>query len=120
MENSFCKLSSTIQNHCSRSQSIGNLMKQYANEADLLSKPQKLTNSSFKLQYGTIITHLLLFYTESGRNCAKTYSFLEYTPEKCFNNFVQSAVEARRQCDENPNSSEVTETMKLLANSSYG
>ena len=34
--------------------------------------------------------------------------------------FVQSAVDARRQGDENPNSSNVAETMKLLANSSYG
>ena len=41
-------------------------------------------------------------------------------PVKCFNNFVQSAVNARREGDENPNSSVVAETMKLLANSSYG
>ena len=33
---------------------------------------------------------------------------------------MQSAVSARREGDENPNSSVVTETMKLLANSSYG
>ena len=33
---------------------------------------------------------------------------------------MQSAVDARRQGDENPNSSVVPETMKLLASSSYG
>ena len=33
---------------------------------------------------------------------------------------MQSAVDARRQSDENPNSSVVAETMKLIANSSYG
>ena len=33
---------------------------------------------------------------------------------------MQSAVDAIRQGDENPNSSVVAETMKLLANSSYG
>ena len=33
---------------------------------------------------------------------------------------MKSAVNARRQGDENPNSSVVAETMKLLANSSYG
>ena len=37
---------------------------------------------------------------------------------KCFK-FVQSAVNARREGDEIPNST-VAETMKLLANSSYG
>ena len=33
---------------------------------------------------------------------------------------MQSAVDACREGDENPNSSVVEETMKLLANSSYG
>ena len=33
---------------------------------------------------------------------------------------MQSAVEARRKGDENPNSSVVAETMKLLVNSPYG
>ena len=45
---------------------------------------------------------------------------MEYIPVKCFNNFVQSAVDAHREGDENPNSSVVAETKKLLANSSYG
>ena len=33
---------------------------------------------------------------------------------------MQAAVNARREGDENPNSNFVAETMKLLANSSYG
>ena len=45
---------------------------------------------------------------------------MEYIPVKCFTKFVQSAFNARREGDENPNSSVVAETMKLLANSSYG
>ena len=50
----------------------------------------------------------------------KIYHFVEYIPVKCFKIFVQSAVNARREGEENPNSSVVAETMKLLANSSYG
>ena len=50
----------------------------------------------------------------------KIYRFVQYTPRKCFNNFVQSAVDARRQGDENSNSTVVAENMKLLANSAYG
>ena len=46
--------------------------------------------------------------------------FQQYTPNKCFNSFVQSAVNTRRQGNENPNSSVVAETRKLLANSFYG
>ena len=39
---------------------------------------------------------------------------------KCLNNFAQSALNARKEEDENPSSTGVAETMKLLANSSYG
>ena len=42
----------------------------------------------------------------------------KYNPVKYFNKFVQTAVNARREGDENPNSSVVAETMMLLANSS--
>ena len=44
---------------------------------------------------------------------------MKNSPVKSFNKFVQSAVNARRERDENPNSSVVAETMKLLARSSY-
>ena len=50
----------------------------------------------------------------------KNYRFVENIPVKCFKNFVQSALNARPEGDENPNSSVVAETMKLYANSSYG
>ena len=49
----------------------------------------------------------------------KNYRFMEYIPVKCFKKFVESAVSARREGDENPKSSVVAETMKLLASSSY-
>ena len=57
---------------------------------------------------------------ELGLQCTKIYSFVQYTPRKCFNNFVKSVVDARRQGDENPLSGVVAETMKFLDNSSYG
>ena len=76
--------------------------------------------SSFNLTDGTIVSPMLLFYLKLGLVCRKIYRFVQYTPRNCFNNFVQSAVGAQRQGDENPNSSVVAETMKLLSNSSYG
>ena len=98
---------------------IGDLMKNYAEEERLLSQPRKMLISSFTLQNGTLITPLLLFYLQLDLVCTKIHRFVEYTPKKCFNSFVQSAVDSRRQGHENPNSSVVAETMKLLANSSY-
>ena len=99
---------------------IGDFMKNYAEEEKLLSQPQTMLISSFILQKGTFITPLLLFYLQLGLVVTKIHRFVEYTPKKFFNSFVQSAVDARRQADENPNTSVVAETMKLLARGSYG
>ena len=94
-------------------------MKNYAEEEKLLSQPRKMLISSFILQNGTLIT-LLLFYLQLGLVVTKIHRFVEYTLKKRFNSFVQAAVDTRRKSDENPKSSVVAETMKLLANSSYG
>ena len=99
---------------------IRSLMQDYAEKGGLLCQPRKMLISSFFLENGTLITPLLLFYLELGLVCKKIYRFVEYTPVKCFNKFVQSAVDARREGDENPNSNVVAETMKFPANSSYG
>ena len=76
--------------------------------------------SSFTLQNGTLITPLLLFYFQPGLVVTKIHRFVEDNPNKSFNSFVQAAVHARRQIDENPNSGVVAETMKLPGNSFYG
>ena len=99
---------------------IGDLMKNYGEKGRFLSQPRKMLISSFTLQNGTLITLLLLFYLQLRLVVTKIHCFVEYTPKKGFNSFVQSAVDARRKGDENPNSSAVADKMKLLANSSYG
>ena len=87
---------------------FGDYMRDYAVENNLLKQPQRMLISSFNLENGTIITPLLNFYTSLRLKCTRIYRF------------VQSVVDARRSGDENPDSSVVAETMKLLGNSSYG
>ena len=76
--------------------------------------------SCFTLQNGTLITLLLKFHLEKCLVCTKKHRHAEYAPQKFYNSFWQSAVDATRQRDEHPTSSVVAETMKLLAISSYG
>ena len=83
------------------------------------SQPRKMLISSFILQNGTL-TPLLFFHLQLGLFCMKIHRFLKYIPKKCFNSFAQSAVDARRQGDESPNSNIVAESTKLPTNSSYG
>ena len=79
-----------------------------------------MLKTSFRLQNGTLITPLLLFYFQLGLVVTKTHGFVEYNAKKCFNKFVLSAVDASRQCDENASSKVIPETLKLLANSFFG
>ena len=95
-------------------------MKTYAEEEGIMSQPREKLISSFTFQKRTLITPLLLFYLQFGLVCTKIHRFVEYNPKKCFNSFMQSAVNARRQGDKIPNSSVVAETMKFLPSSSYG
>ena len=76
--------------------------------------------SSFNLKKGTIITPLQNFYIFLALKCTRIQRFVQYTPRKSFNTFVQLVVDAKRGGDENPDPCVVAETMKLLGNSSYG
>ena len=95
------------------------LMHGYAEMEGLMSKPQRRLLCSFESRNGTIITPLYGFFIITDLLCTKVYQLIKYTPVNCFINFVQSAVDARRQRDENPYSNAVGETMTLLANSSH-
>ena len=86
----------------------------------MLKHPQRMLISSFKLENGTVITPLFNFYLKLGLQCTKIYRFVQYTPQKFFNNFVQSVVDARREGDKNLLSGVVAETSKLLGNSCHG
>ena len=95
-------------------------MKEYAEKEGLLTQPRKLLISSYFLENAKIITPLLLFHLDLGLVCKKIHHSVHFTPMMCCNNFVHSAVFARRDGVENPNPIVVAETMKLLANISYG
>ena len=69
-------------------------MKDYAEKEGLLRQPRKMLISSYFLENGTLITPLLLLYLDLGLVCEKIHRFVQYIPVKCFNQVVQSAVNA--------------------------
>ena len=71
---------------------IGEYLKTYAKENDLLKQPQRMLISSFKLTNGTLIAPLSNFYLDLGLQCTKISCFVQYTPHKVFNSFIQSVL----------------------------
>ena len=120
LQSCFSNFPPVFKNTVVSGEDIGSLMREDAEKEIIMPQPRRMLISSFFLINSTNITPLLLFFLKRGLVCKNIPRFVQYTPRKCFNNFVQSAVDARRQGDENPNSSVVAETMKLLPNSSYG
>ena len=96
------------------------LMKEYAEKEGLLNQPRRMLISSYLLENEAIITPLLLVFVDLRLVSKNNYCFLQCTPMKCFNKFVPSAVNDRKEGGENPISSVVAETMKIPSNSFYG
>ena len=120
LREAFAKFAPIFKNIIVSKDDVGPSMKEYAEKEGLFTQPRRMLILSSFLENGTIITTLLLFHLDLGLVCMKIYRFVEYIPTKSFNSFFQSAVNIRREEDENPISSVVVETMKLLANSFYG
>ena len=78
----------------------GNLTRECAEKENVMAQPKRMLIPSFHLTNETLITSLLVFYWKLGLVCKKFHRFVRYLPKKCFNTFVQSAVNAGRQRDE--------------------
>ena len=55
-----------------------------------------------------------------GLKVAKIHQVIEYTPRRCFKNFVNEVSDARRAGDTSPDQAIIADTMKLIGNSGYG
>ena len=89
----FSSFPPIFKNNIVSTNDIGDLMKEYAEKEGIIPQPRRMLISSFILTNGTIITSSLLFYLKLGLVCKKIHRFVQYTHRKCFNNFVQSAVD---------------------------
>ena len=78
------------------------LWTEYSEEKNLLTQPRKKLLSSYFLKIGTIITPLLLFYPDLMLVRKNFHRSAPYKP-MCFSNFVQSAVNARKEENEHEN-----------------
>ena len=81
---------------------FGDIMKTYAEDHKLLTQPRRMLISSFQLIIGTIIRPLLSFYLDLGFECFQVHRLAQYTPLKCFNSPVQSAMKTWKEGDGNP------------------
>ena len=99
---------------------IGEMMREYAEEHNIMSQPRRSLIGSFKGEKILLATPLLQWYLEHGLVITHVYQVIQYWPDNCFEQFGKDVSNARRAGDRDPDQAIIADTMKLLGNSSYG
>ena len=99
---------------------IGEFMKAYAEENDIMKRPRRSLIGSMMGEKILYATPLLKWYLEHGLEVTRVYQVIEYTPKPCFKPFGDAVSNARRAGDADPSKAIIADTMKLVGNSSYG
>jgi len=95
---------------------IGEYMKEFAEENDIMSRPRRSLIGSYFGEKILLATPLLKWYLEHGLVVTRVYQVVEYTPKACFKPFGEAVSDARRDGDRDPNKAIITDTMKLVNN----
>ena len=97
---------------------IGDLMKAYAIQHNIMRRPRRSLIGSMKGEKILLATPLLKWYLEHGLKVSRVYEIVEYTPERCFEPFGNAVSDARRAGDADPSKAIIADTMKLVSASS--
>ena len=116
----FAEMSPIFENVEVSRNDIGDHMRQYTVDYDIMSQPRKSLIGSMFGSKIMIITPLLKWYLTKGLVVTRIYQVVEYSPAKCFQTFAKAVSDARRAGDADPNNKIIAETNKLDGNSSYG
>ena len=95
-------------------------MSEFAKLHGMLKRPQKSLIGSFFEKKILLLTPLLKWYLDHGLMVTKVYQIVQYKPLRCFEQFGNSVVQARRMGDANPSKAIIAETAKLSGNVMYG
>ena len=99
---------------------IGDVMRSFAEENDLLTKPRRMLIGSMFGKNILLITPLLQWYLRQGLVITKVHQVVEYEARACFEAAGKRVADARRAGDVDPDKSIISDMEKLMGNSYYG
>lgn len=99
---------------------IGNHMQDHVRQFGLSEKPRRLLIGGMRARQMLLATPLLKWYLEHGMVVTKIYQVIEFTPRRCFQDFVKEVSDNRRLGDCHPDKAIIADTSKLHGNSAYG
>ena len=101
-------------------EAIGEHMMQHCIDHHAPTTSRRLLVGGMKARQILLATPLLQWYLNHGLVVTRLYEIIEFSPVRCFKNFVDQGIDGRRQSDKDPNLVLLGDTFKILLNSSYG
>ena len=92
----FCPLFANVEVPFEK---IGETMQNHVTRFDLSTKPRRLLISGMKANKILLISNILEWYMRHGLIVTKIHQVIEYTPMKCFSQFVSEVTAAWREGD---------------------
>jgi hypothetical protein len=99
MKSKFAEMLPIFKNVEVSRDDIGDHMRQYAVDHDIMSQPRKSLVGSMFGEKIMVISPLLKWYVEHGLKVTQIHQVVEYTPATCFQKFGEQVSEARRAGD---------------------
>ena len=81
---------------------IGEFMKSYCEENDLLKTPRQMLISSYRAGCMLFITPLLKWYISHGLVIIRVHLVIEWEGRQCFQDWMEKAADARRSAQRDP------------------
>ena len=120
LRENFAEMQPIFKNTTVTRDDIGQYMRQYAEEHNILTKPLRMLVGSYRGDKILLTTPLLRWYIAHGLVVDHVYQVIEYERKPCFRHFGESVSTARRNGDSDPEKAIIADTIKLLGNSAYG
>jgi G:T-mismatch repair DNA endonuclease (very short patch repair protein) len=98
---------------------IGEHMQDHVQRSELSEKPRRLLVGGMRGREILIVTPLLKWYLEHGMVVTKIYQVVEFTPHRCFQEFVKEVSDGRPLGDAHPDKAIIGDTKNGEGNSAY-
>ena len=115
LKEKFSEMCPIFKNTNISREDIGEFMKAYAEENNIMAQPRRSLIGSMKAEKILLATPLLKWYLEHGLEVTKIHQVVEFTPKPCFKTFGDAVSDARRAGDADPNKAIIADTMKLVS-----
>ena len=115
LKEKFSKMCPIFKNTEISRDDIGEFMKAYAEEHNIMAQPCCSLIRIMKREKVLLATLLLKWYLEHGLKVTKVHHVIKFTPEPCFTPFRDAVADARRAGDADPSKAIIADTMEFVS-----